>query len=1207
MGNKMYAEKINTSDGEQMTITGYKPSCVKLILTWMAVVFSGGLLLLLLSWRRSIMMSLTHVQCTLEEAEKVLLIDSYKQEFVERVIRPKDKAIIPKQQVHFYNKKTKYIWDPQHSNFVVVGGLEVNSCSHFYAVSRGLTASEANFRLQYYGKNSIFVEVKPVIKLILREVRSPFYIYQMFIVVVWLIQLYYQFALCIVFLSIISITATVWETRKQSKALRDAVRTHAIVTVLRDGKEVQKSSDELVPGDVIVLPQSQFTMVCDAVLLCGTCVVNESMLTGESTPITKVPVSDDASAQYQAETHKRNTLFCGTQILHSRSLEDSRVKAIVYRTGFSTAKGELVRAILFPKPVNFKLYSDLFKSMIVFFVLGIPPMVYTGITWVNLGAYVKDIVIIVVDVITFLVPPVLPAVLTSINAHAQRRLRKHGIYCLNSRYVNFCGGLDVVCFDKTGTLTEDSLDLSGIVPVENGRFQPALKDLTHLPKSPLLMAMAACHSLTKVDDKLLGHTLDLKMFEAIGWELVEPTHGDKVNFERLPPRIVFPKTSGMHSDHVSTVAVVRQFPFESLLRRMSVVTKVEGSDHFDVYLKGAPELVSSFSCPETVPEDFKQILEFYTRQGFRVLAVGWKALPPDLSWDDALNCSREDLECDLCFQGLLVLQNRLKPETVPTLRILNDADIRTVMVTGDNLLTALTVARDCGMIEEHDSVVSAQSEMVQNSSVKSPHLEVQYAYVKLPGFSEKLSISQNGVIDDVCIPSVSESKYHIAVEGSSFNLIRLHNPQLLNKVVQKGTIFARMLPEQKLWLIETLQNLGHQVGMCGDGANDCGALKTANAGVSLSLAEASVASPFTSTQQNIQCIPSLIREGRATLTATFGAFRYMVCYCFVLLTAVLMLFWDGQKPSDGGYVLIDIVLNLIPPILFGSTHAYPGLVKRQPTRSIISFIPQFSMFTFILIQMGVYALAYEYCLMQPWYEPFVYNKERTHTPPASYTGTAILSVNMMSYVIAAVIFAPGPPYRKNFLSNKLYLSVVLAEFLLVSYLTIYPAEVFSKFINLKPAPFLEYHLVLYLISLANFILCYAWEVFFIQGILFHYMVPALRKLRGPIHKYEKLERELQINNDWPPVGKVERKVDKGKMEKSEDDVDACIMRHSSPGFRNQLNQRSSGMRQSLLSGFKLSRFSDCRSGHREPMSFVTFKDGRHELQSGHRDCAQEFV
>lgn len=90
---------------------------------------------------------------------------------------------------------------------------------------------------------------------------------------------------------------------------------------------------------------------------------------------------------------------------------------------------------------------------------------------------------------------------------------------------------------------------------------------------------------------------------------------------------------------------------------------------------------------------------------------------------------------------------------------------------------------------------------------------------------------------------------------------------------------------------------------CPIGANDCGALRTANAGISLSLAEASVASPFTYKDKDISCVPLLIGEGRATLSAMIGAFKYQVCYCFVLLAAVLILFWDGNKPSDGKCVV----------------------------------------------------------------------------------------------------------------------------------------------------------------------------------------------------------------------------------------------------------------------------------------------------------------
>lgn len=103
-------------------------------------------------------------------------------------------------------------------------------------------------------------------------------------------------------------------------------------------------------------------------------------------------------------------------------------------------------------------------------------------------------------------------------------------------------------------------------------------------------------------------------------------------------------------------------------------------------------------------------------------------------------------------------------------------------------------------------------------------------------------------------------------------------------------MFGRMSPDQKQQLIETLQDLGYFVGMCGDGANDCGALKAANAGISLSNAEASVASPFTSKTPNIECVPLVIREGRAALVTSFGVVKFIVMYSITQFVSVLILY-----------------------------------------------------------------------------------------------------------------------------------------------------------------------------------------------------------------------------------------------------------------------------------------------------------------------------
>lgn len=106
----------------------------------------------------------------------------------------------------------------------------------------------------------------------------------------------------------------------------------------------------------------------------------------------------------------------------------------------------------------------------------------------------------------------------------------------------------------------------------------------------------------------------------------------------------------------------------------------------------------------------------------------------------------------------------------------------------------------------------------------------------------------------------------------------------------KGTVFARFSPDQKAQLIEELQSVGYFVSMCGDGANDCGALKTAHTGIALSDTEASIASPFTSKQYNINCVPKMIKEGRCALVTSFGTFKFMVGYSMIQFVTVTVLY-----------------------------------------------------------------------------------------------------------------------------------------------------------------------------------------------------------------------------------------------------------------------------------------------------------------------------
>ncbi|KAL8996773.1 MAG: hypothetical protein Q9169_003796 [Polycauliona sp. 2 TL-2023] len=284
---------------------------------------------------------------------------------------------------------------------------------------------------------------------------------------------------------------------------------------------------------------------CDSLLLAGDCIVNESMLTGESVPVSKIPANNESlrlldlgSSPMHPEVAK-NFLFSGTRIIRARRPQDGTDEeavalAVVARTGFNTTKGALVRSMLFPKPAGFKFYKDAFRYITV--MAAIAGMGFVA-SFVNFLAW-HLIIVRALDLITIVVPPALPATLTIGTNFALSRLKTKRIFCISPQRVNVGGKIDAVCFDKTGTLTEDGLDVLGVRIVQRPvmRFSELLSNSLKVLPGPAyerdstvdygahkaaLYAMASCHSLRNVDGDLVGDPLDLKMFEFTNWTFME--------------------------------------------------------------------------------------------------------------------------------------------------------------------------------------------------------------------------------------------------------------------------------------------------------------------------------------------------------------------------------------------------------------------------------------------------------------------------------------------------------------------------------------------------------------------------------------------------------------------------------------------------------------------------------------------------------------
>lgn len=1221
---------INLGEEDQMEIYGYRRNHARTVIIWFLIVITGGLLRLIFHWVPHLMLQATHIKCSLEEAETVLLIEKFQgkhtsyyvkklrnltaKEVINKSFHEEslmddawDGSVITKEEKETYAmlsmhlsggqfkqvpsitifncKKLTYVWDPERSEFLKLRGLDTDVLTSTLHQAQGLSSQEQYMRRNIYGNNEIVIPVKSILTLLCLEVLNPFYVFQLFSFCLWVADDYYYYAMVILAMSSAGIIMAVFQTRQNQHNLRSTVHSSDVATVMRDrsiGQTAIVPAERLVPGDVLVIPSHGCLMPCDAVLLTGNCILNESMLTGESVPVTKTPVPSSNDVIYNTKEHARHTLFCGTRVIQTRYYGSEKVLAVVIRTGFNTSKGDLVRSIMYPPPVDFKFEQDSYKFVILLACIASIGVIYTIVTKVRKGIDSSHIALEALDLITIVVPPALPAAMTVGRLVAQRRLEKKKIYCTSPRTINVSGSIDCICFDKTGTLTEDGLDMWGVVSVSDGKFQLPVKDIASLSLSEVLIGMVTCHGLTIIDNQLMGDPLDLKMFESTGWTLEEPDVSDTSKFSMLFPTIVRPaknskllkklpdlgdtlsRQNSMSSDVVDGISlnnlcdaafsdsatelgeqgleigIVRQFPFTSSLQRMSVITRTLGANHYDLYCKGSPEMIFSLSRAESIPPDFTAVLQEYTSEGYRVIALAHKSLNR-LPYAKVQRINREAAEIDLTFLALIIMENRLKPETSPVIAELNTACIKTVMVTGDNMLTALSVARDCDIVKPGIPVIAVstnqQNQMkpqiyfTKSDSQPSPtspnsqpdlseisdmNSVVSLDTVESGSFGNtKLENDINYLSDDV---QYSKNKYAFALTGKTWALIKQYYPELIPKMVTRGAIFARMSPDQKQQLVQELQSLGYYVAMVGDGANDCGALKAAHTGISLSDTESSVASPFTSRETNISCVLTVIREGRAALVTSFGIFKYMAAYSLTQFISVMLLYNIESNLTDIEFLYIDLFIISIFAFFFGRTEAYEGpLVKIAPLNSLISTSPILSLITQLLIVATFQYTSLWHLQQMSWFKPFnaTATEDKDHVSCSeNYT---VFIVSSMQYIILAVAFSKGPPYRKSLFTNYGLLTSFVFLSLFSIYLAICPFEWLVNWFELTMPDDLKFRFILIGYGIVNFVIALLIEYLFVEYLVFGKLRYRWHDLDKSRRKFLAIERDMARDLKWPPI------------------------------------------------------------------------------------------
>ncbi|XP_068589338.1 polyamine-transporting ATPase 13A2 isoform X2 [Cebidichthys violaceus] len=1110
-----------------MDVQGYKWVRWRVWLCHLAVVLSLGLLLVVFHWRPRLAVLARCCSCPLALADILLIRDSFDQRHVVEVLTAemedgsvellgelednewRDMVPLHKEEkslLHYYLfEGLRYIWLARKGAFCRVSVLNENwTCKDLYDFQKGLSHLEQSSRRRMYGPNLIDVPVKPYIQLLFKEVLNPFYVFQVFSIILWMVDQYYFYAICILIISVFSIGISLYEIRKQSITLRNMAQFVTNVTIRRNsGVEECVSSEELVPGDCLIIPQEGLLLPCDAALLTGECLVNESMLTGESVPVLKTPLPT-GEGRYSSETERRHTLFCGTQLIQAKG-GGSNAVAVVTSTGFFTAKGSLVSSIMHPHPTDFRFYQDSFKFLFLLGVVAFFGTIYSFVVLFKTDVTWLELVIRSLDLVTIAVPPALPAAITTGTIYAQRRLKSQGIFCISPPCINICGKVSLFCFDKTGTLTEEGLDVWGVMEGGTAGFSELVPDPRLLPPGPMLSGLACCHTVTLLQGQPLGDPLELKMVESTGWTLQEPEGDGKVLDAEFGGHRVLAvlKPPPQRTSTSEAMAIVRRFPFSSALQRMSVVTVARGGHSPFAFIKGSPEMVASLCRPETVPAQFSSELSSFSSEGLRVLALAYK--PVDGNTDLRTN-ERGEVEKDMRFLGLLMMKNLVKPESGKVIDVLRLANLRSVMVTGDNILTAVNVAKSCGMVGVDEKVIFVNA---------TPHTAQSIPTLKF-------SLEEGGAPDaqtSIVTRSLYQEgfDYHLAINGKSFAALCNHFPEYLPKVLLRATVFARMAPDQKTQLMKELQKLNYRVGMCGDGANDCGALRAADVGVSLSEAEASVASPFTSKTDNISCVPLLIREGRCSLVTSFSLFRYMALYSLIQFCSVLVLYTVRTTFADLQFLFCDLFVVTLLAIVMGRGGPSEELHPCRPSASLLALPVLGSLLVHTcMIVLGQLAALF-ITTSQDWYVPLNSTLFGVANLP-NMENTSVFSLSAFQYIIMAVVVTKGYPHKKPLFYNWIFLCLLLVLFAVTTWLELYPGPVVGQILKLHDFIDMDFKMVLVAVAALNFLICFVVEVLVDNGIL--NCLRSLRRKRQSKKQYKRLNMLLCESPSWPPLNQT---------------------------------------------------------------------------------------
>ncbi len=695
---------------------------------------------------------------------------------------------------------------------------------------RGLTSAEANARLLRYGPNLLKGKKKtPPLVVFLQQFLSPLIYVLLLAAVISIIAGHVTDALVVIVVLLINAVIGFLQETRAEKAMQALIRMAAPkASVRRDGAVRDIPAREIVPGDILLLETGDKVSADGRLLEASNLKVSEAILTGESVPVDKhtgilageLPIPD-----------RKNTVFMGTVVAYGRAT------VLVVNTGMNTEMGKIATSIQDIKPEKTPLQKSINKLSRYLIILFLGICALLVIVGLLKGMEWLEVFLLAVAAAVSAIPEGLPAVVTVVLAVGMRAMAHRNAIIRKLIAVETLGSATVICSDKTGTLTLNQMtvrrmyvggnwvDVTGEGYLVEGEFSidgQTINTKAHSALELHLRIGALCN------DSSISMEAD-NCCSIYG----DPTEGALV---------VAAAKAGMDREKLD-MAYPRldEIPFQSEKLYMATLHPRDGGRV--AYIKGAPEKLLSFSkhilqenniklLGKSEKQTILQANDAMAKEAMRVIATAYVDLPGDLA-----DLEEEYLKGNLVFVGLSGMDDPPREEARHAIRLCKQAGIKVVMITGDNKVTAESVARQ----------------------------------LELPPGK--------------------------AVTGSE--LAEMSDEELLQQVEQIS-VFARIEPIQKLRIVNALKSRGHVVAMTGDGVNDAPALKAANIGIAMGITGTDVAkeaSDMTLADDNFASIVAAVDEGRVIFNRLRNVIFYLLSsnlgQLLALLISVLFL---GQAP-----------------------------------------------------------------------------------------------------------------------------------------------------------------------------------------------------------------------------------------------------------------------------------------------------------------------